>query len=92
MPSDSYVGSGMQLILYEGSKRLLTYTFIINGDADGNGLTTDWDCIMLGRYLAGWDVNIYLEALDFDGNGKVNDWDEILFSRYLAGWNVKIDG
>ena len=92
VPGDSYVGSGMQLILYEGSKRLLTYTFIINGDADGNGLTTDWDCIMLGRYLAGWDVDIYLEALDFDGNGKVNDWDEILFSRYLAGWNVKIDG
>lgn len=89
---DKYVGSGMQLILYEGSKRLLTYTFIINGDADGNGLTTDWDCILLGRHLAGWDVDVYLEALDFDGNGKVNDWDEILFSRYLAGWNVKIDG
>ena len=88
---DKYVGSGMQLILFEGSKRLLTYTFMINGDADGNGLTTDWDCILLGRYLAGWDVDLYLEALDFDGNGKVNDWDEILFSRYLAGWNVKID-
>ncbi len=92
VPGGNYVGSGMQLILYEGSKRLLTYTFIIKGDADGNGLTTDWDCIMLGRYLAGWDVDVYLEALDFDGSGKVNDWDEILFSRYLAGWNVKIDG
>ena len=86
-----YVGSGMKLILYEGSKRLLTYTFIIKGDADGNGLTTDWDCILLGRYLAGWDVDLYLEALDFDASGKVNDWDEILFSRYLAGWKVEID-
>ncbi len=85
-----YVGSGAKLVLFEGSKTLLSYSFTIKGDADGNGLANDWDCILLARYLAGWEVDICVNALDFDKNGKVNDWDEILFSRYLASWDVKL--
>ncbi len=90
VPEDALIGSKMRLILYEGSKVILSYTFIIMGDADGDGHATDWDCILLGRYLAAWSVNICTEALDFDKNGDVNDWDEILFSRYLAGWDIEL--
>ena len=85
-----YIGTGATITLYEGNKTLLSYSITVKGDTDGNGLANDWDCILLGRYLAGWDIDICTEALDFDGNGKVNDWDEILFSRYLASWDVKL--
>ena len=27
-------------------------------DIDGNGEITDWDGVMLDRYLAGWDIQI----------------------------------
>ncbi len=87
---DDFVGTGSTLVLFEGNKTLLSYSFTIKGDADGDGLASDWDCILLGRYLAGWEVDIFTEALDFDKNGVVNDWDEILFSRYLASWDVKL--
>ncbi len=90
LASDSYVGSGARLVLFEGSSTLLSYTINVKGDADGNGLANDWDCILLGRYLAGWKVDICTEALDFDNNGTVNDWDEILFSRYLANWEIEL--
>lgn len=90
LSEDQFIGSGSRIVLYEGSKELLSYSITVKGDADGNGLANDWDCILLGRYLAGWDVDICTEALDFDKNGTVNDWDEILFSRYLASWDVKL--
>lgn len=90
LSDDDYIGSGAALVLYEGSKTLLSYSITVKGDTDGDGLASDWDCILLGRYLAGWDVDICTEALDFDNNGVVNDWDEILFSRYLASWDVKL--
>ncbi len=90
LSADDFVGSGASLVLFEGSKTLLSYSFTIKGDADGNGLASDWDCILLGRYLAGWEIDICVEALDFDKNGTVNDWDEILFSRYLASWDVEL--
>ncbi len=56
------------------------------GDVDGDGFVTDWDGIVLDRYLAGWDVEIVMAAADMDGSGEVDDWDGILLSRYLAGW------
>ena len=90
LSEEDFIGSGSRLVLYEGSRELLSYSITVCGDADGNGLASDWDCILLGRYLAGWDVDICTEALDFDKNGEVNDWDEILFSRYLASWDIKL--
>ncbi|MCL2672633.1 MAG: dockerin type I domain-containing protein [Clostridiales bacterium] len=58
------------------------------GDVDGDGKVSDWDAILLNRYLAGWGVAIDLVAADVDGDGKVTDWDAILLERYLAGWDV----
>ena len=63
----------------------------IVGDIDGDEEITDWDGVMLARYLAGWKVEIASpEALDIDGDEEVTDWDGVLLDRYLAGWNVSI--
>lgn len=62
----------------------------IPGDLDGDGEISDWDGVLLARYLAGWNVEIDLAAADVDGDGEVSDWDGVVLDRYLAGWNVTI--
>ena len=63
----------------------------ICGDLDGDNEVTDWDGVLLARYLAGWNVEITtLDALDIDGDGEITDWDGVVLDRYLAGWNVSI--
>ena len=61
------------------------------GDLDGDEEISDWDGVLLARYLAGWNVNISnADALDIDGDGEITDWDGVLLDRYLAGWDIKI--
>lgn len=60
------------------------------GDTDGDGEITDWDGVVLARYLAGWSVDVVPEALDIDGDGELTDWDGVVMDRYLAGWDVTI--
>lgn len=61
------------------------------GDLDGDGEVTDWDAVLMARYLAGWTVDVNLDAMDIDGDGEITDWDSVLFDRYMAGWNVEIE-
>ena len=64
---------------------------VIIGDLDGDGELSDWDGVLLARYLAGWNVEIpTLDALDIDGDGEITDWDGVVLDRYLAGWNISI--
>ncbi len=63
---------------------------VMMGDSDGDGELTDWDAILLNRYLAYWKLTIDLDAMDIDGDGEVTDWDAILFERYLAGWKIEL--
>ncbi|MBP5312590.1 MAG: hypothetical protein J6112_07150 [Clostridia bacterium] len=58
------------------------------GDVDDDGEITDWDSILLDRYLAGWKVTINTDAADIDHDGEVTDWDSIILGRYLAGWKI----
>ena len=60
----------------------------LTGDVDGDGDISDWDTILLERYLAGWNVTVDLDASDVDHDGEVSDWDTILLSRRLAGWDI----
>ena len=61
------------------------------GDLDGDSELSDWDGVLLARYLAGWNVEIpTLYALDIDGDGEITDWDGVVLDRYLAGWNISI--
>ena len=59
------------------------------GDVDGDGEISDWDAIVIERYLAGWDVTIDESASDIDGDDDLSDWDAILLARYLAGWDIE---
>ena len=68
----------------------VTVRDFIAGDLDGDGEVTDWDGILLNRYLAGWTVTLNIAAADTDGDGEVTDWDGILLDRYLAGWQVTL--
>ena len=60
------------------------------GDLDEDDDITDWDGVLLARYLAGWSVGLSDSVLDIDGDGEVTDWDGVMFDRYLAGWSVEV--
>jgi len=61
------------------------------GDLDGDGEISDWDAILLNRYMAGWNVELSLAAADIDADGEITDWDAILLDRYMAGWNINLN-
>lgn len=70
---------------------VITVIDYILGDLDGDSELSDWDGVLLARYLAGWNVEIpTLDALDIDGDGEITDWDGVVLDRYLAGWNISI--
>ena len=64
---------------------------VMLGDVDGDGEITDWDAIVLNRYLAGWEVEMNSAAADMDGDGELTDWDAIILDRYLAGWDIALN-
>ena len=78
-------------IIFASGKSTVTVVDYITGDGDGDGEISDWDAILLNRYLAGWEnVELNVFAADIDGDGEVSDWDAIILERYLAGWDVEI--
>ena len=79
-----------QSIEFSSATSYIEVVDYITGDADGDGELSDWDAILFERYLAGWDVEINLDAMDIDHDGEISDWDAIIFERYLAGWDVSI--
>lgn len=44
------------------------------------------DIELIKRYLAGWEVEIDIEAADMDGDGETTIKDSALVKRQLAGW------
>jgi len=79
-------------ITFESVTTTIKVIEYIVGDVDNDGEITDWDEVVLGRYLAGWNVNIeILEAADVNRDGEVSDWDAILLVRYLSGWDVVLE-
>ena len=74
------------LKIVEGSVEVFTYVY---GDADGNGMVTNYDAILILRYVNGWDMTPYnfnTLAADVDGNGMITNFDAILILRYVNGW------
>ena len=78
-------------VTFSGASAIVNVIDCLIGDTDGDGEVSDWDAIVLNRYLAGWNVTIELAAADVDGDGEVSDWDAIVLERYLAGWNVELE-
>lgn len=75
---------------FEEANSTITVIDYLVGDVDNDGEITDWDAIVLNRYLSGWNEKINNKSADIDGDGDVTDWDAIVLERYLAGWDVEI--
>lgn len=56
------------------------------GDVDGNRTVNTKDAIELFRHVAGWTVDVDMDALDVNGDNAVNTKDAIELFRYVAGW------
>ena len=80
---------GKKITFAKATAKINVIDYVV-GDIDGDGEVSDWDAILLNRYLAGWNVEIILKAADIDGDGEVSDWDAIVLERYLAGWHVTL--
>ena len=77
-------------VVFDKATAYINVIDYISGDIDGDGEISDWDAILLNRYLAGWNVNIELAAADVDRDGEISDWDAITLERYLAGWEIQL--
>ena len=60
------------------------------GDCNEDGQISKADLLRLQKYLAGWDVEINLDAADCNGDGNVSKADQLRLQKYLAGWDVKL--
>ena len=58
----------------------------VPGDINGDKKVNNRDAILLFQYVAGWDVEVDLNAVDCNGDDKVNTKDAIDLFRYCAGW------
>lgn len=76
-------------VTFESVSTIVTVIDYIIGDVDDDGEVSDWDAIILNRYLAGWNVMINPFASDVDNDGEVSDWDAIVLERYLARWLIE---
>ena len=63
---------------------------ILYGDANGDGVVNSRDATRILRYVAGYEVEIDLEAADANGDGTVNSRDATRILRYVAGYNVTL--
>lgn len=57
------------------------------GDVNKDGKINALDDVALQRYLAGWNVNINLDACDLNADGNVNSLDSTRLKRHLAKWD-----
>lgn len=66
------------------------YEVVVNkyGDVDGDNKMSIADVLLIRQKLAGWNVDINLDAADVNGDNKVDILDVLLMRQSLAGWNV----
>ena len=76
------------LVMHNGS---IDITQRVSGDADGDGVLTLKDVVVMRRMLARWEGYSINDAnADVDGDGKVTLKDATLIERYLADWEVTL--
>ncbi|MBR2319365.1 MAG: InlB B-repeat-containing protein [Clostridia bacterium] len=84
-PEDIFDGADRQILVSvtDGGVSVLHG---MPGDIDGNKSVNTKDAIALFRYVAGWNVEVDVNALDVNGDKNVNTKDAIALFRYVAGW------
>ena len=58
----------------------------VPGDINGDKKVNNKDAMLLFQYIAGWEVEVDLGAVDCNGDGSVNTKDAITLFRHCAGW------
>ncbi len=87
LSSDSLVGTGMILKLFNGEQIVREYTLIVTGDCSGDGKINIADMVATKAKILGKSSysEIYLTAMDNDGNGKINIADFINSKAHILG-------
>ena len=60
----------------------------IYGDANGDGMVSSSDAVLIKRHLAGWNVEFDEKACDVNMDGTVDSADVVLIQRKLAGYQI----
>lgn len=60
----------------------------IYGDANSDGVVNSKDVVVMKKYLAGYTIDINLDACDVNGDNAVNSKDVVLVMKKLAGHDV----
>lgn len=75
---------------FEVVNGIVTVRDVEPGDVNGDGSVNRLDTLRLGKYLAGWDVEIDDMASDVTADGKVNRLDLLRLGKFFAGWDVTL--
>ena len=94
IPADGYilniVGQFTVTVSYADKTARFTITVKGNqgevGDVNGDGVVNSRDVIALERWIAGWPIEINMDAADVNGDGVVNSRDVMVLDRHFAGW------
>ncbi|MDE7433438.1 MAG: leucine-rich repeat protein [Lachnospiraceae bacterium] len=81
-----YFSNGTYKGLINGQNITEVLDEIIYGDVNGDEGVDIKDSALIKRYLAGWEVDMNMEAADMDSDGDVTIKDSALIKRQLAGW------
>lgn len=60
------------------------------GDINLDEKVNNKDAMLLFRFVAGWDIDVYYDALDVNGDNKINSKDAVTLFKFVAGEDVKI--
>ena len=75
---------------FSATNGIVTVKNIDAGDVTGDGKINGMDLLRLGKYFAGWTVEIDETGADVTGDGKINGMDLLRLGKYFAGWEVKL--
>lgn len=76
--------------LESGYSNEVAYQWVCRGDANGDGVRTISDAVLITRYLVGLDPleGYGLLAADADGSGSVTISDVVRIQQHLVGLNI----
>lgn len=85
-----YAASGSAPVLYavDPDDPVTFGDEVIKGDADKNGTVDVSDVLLIQQHIAGWSVDIDLNAADVTGDAKADIDDALMIQQYIAGWDV----
>ncbi len=71
-----YIGTGTTVKVYNGNDLIATYTVVLFGDIDGDGIITEDDAYLIGDYLTGdyaiEENSVFFMAADVNHDGVID--------------------